>query len=130
MDGPLAHLLNFPLLLIYGYINFTKEYLYFLPVIVENLTPLPNVEKSAFLFMFAKTGTYLIAFNFRISYKITSVSPVCDSGMFSRVPQVGCCSWQSVSNCLKFAESNRLLHRHCFTFAVPVLTGDTCIAII
>jgi len=28
--------------------------------------------------------------------------------MFSEVPQSGCCSWQNVSNCLKFAESNRL----------------------
>lgn len=130
MDGPLAHLLNLPPILIYGYKTLLRNICIFFLVIMENLTPLPNVEKSAFLFMFAKTGTYLIAFNFRISYKITSVSPICDSGMFSRVPQVGCCSWQSVSNCLKFAESNRLLHRHCFTFAVPVLTGDTCIAII
>lgn len=31
MDGLLAHLLNFPLLLIFDYINFTKEYQYFLP---------------------------------------------------------------------------------------------------
>lgn len=28
--------------------------------------------------------------------------------MFSGVPKVGCCSWQNVSNRLKFAESNEL----------------------
>lgn len=66
---------------------------------LDNLTPLIQV-----CFSRAQSCLLLISGPF--------VNPpqflFCGSGMFSWVPQAGCCSWQNVSNCLKFAESNRL----------------------
>lgn len=58
INGSLVYLVNFPLVLIYGPIN-SGVLAFFFHVIVGNL-PLPNVEKSASLFMCVKMGADLI----------------------------------------------------------------------